>query len=238
MSEQPSPAPEPAPAPKKSQRPRGAVPKKYLDELLLAEDVAGAASKAAYVEKLQEEEVAPAQVTALQTMIIAARAQISKAGAKTTDRKVSTGSETSRKKALLALTTRVQTRAKRIYDRGHPRRDDFYIGKPIDKSRADLEQASATLIEHARSDAKLAFDAAFVARLEAARTAYVDAQGEQTGKQTDATTTRLSLADLIHAIAKARRDLQYAADTAWPAVEKVHVAIRREFKIPAHRALA
>jgi hypothetical protein len=41
----------------------------------------------------------------------------------------------------------------------------------------------------------------------------------------------------VKEVADNRRQLQYAADAAWPSTEKVNAGIRTEFKIPPNRAL-
>lgn len=237
MSEQPAPNPGEEPEKKKARRPRAEVPRAYLDELTTAGEVATAAAKPAYVPKLLEEGMEETQVQSLLALIKAAREQCAEVGGKTTEKKTVTQSESKLRDALLVQVDKLQSRAKRAYDRDDPRRADYYIGKPMGDSRPQIEQATAAMIKHATADAKLKAGPALLANLTAAREAYLGVQGEQSTKATDATEGRESLEDMIKEVATARRNIQYAADAAWPSREKIHGAIRKEFKIPPTRPL-
>lgn len=237
MTDQPVPTPGDEPEDSKRKRPRADIRQEYLDELTLATEVAKAAAKPEYAAKLLEEAVEAADVAALVQLVADTRAQIADTGSKATGQKSTTMSEAELKDALVMLAGKIQARAKRTYDRGDPRRDDYYVGKAIGSNRPQLEQASAALLKHAAADPKMKVGPELLAQLETARTAYVEVQGEQTGKKAAATTTRETMAAMVKAVAKARRNIQYAADAAWPAKGGKHTPIRREFKIPATRKL-
>ena len=62
-------------------------------------------------------------------------------------------------------------------------------------------------------------------------------QTAQSGDQSGATTSRSQLEAKVKEVADKRRQLQYAADAAWPATKKVNAGVLTEFKIPPNRAL-
>ena len=162
---------------------------------------------------------------------------VTSAGGKNTKKKSATLDEDQLRESLVVLVGKVQALAKSKYERGHPRRDDYHIGEAFEKSRSKLEQASLNVLTHAKADTKLKIAPALITRLEEARTAYLGAQSDQSGKKTEASNARGQLEAKIKELTILRRQIQYAADAAWPAREKVHSAIRKEFKIPTTRAL-
>lgn len=247
MSDQPTPPPGPEAEDnqdagkddsknKKPRRPRSDIRQVYLDELTLSTEIATAAEKPAYAAALEEAGTDAAAIAAFKAKLEAARGLATSTGGKKTEKKGATLDEERKKSALVILIGKVQSRAKAKYGRGNPRRKDYHIGKAIDNSRALLEQAALDVHTHATTDTKLNIAPALLTSLKAARDAYMGGQGEQTGKTTEATSASESLAATIKELAIARRDIQFAADAAWPAREKIHGAIRREFKIPANRS--
>jgi hypothetical protein len=79
--------------------------------------------------------------------------------------------------------------------------------------------------------------AELLAKLTAARAAYLKAQGEQSDKKAAVASAREQMEAKLAEVTTARRNIQYAADSAWPARIKIHAATRTEFKIPASRGL-
>ena len=73
--------------------------------------------------------------------------------------------------------------------------------------------------------------------LDTALTTYTNVQPTQTGGQSDATTNRALLETKVKEVADLRREIQYAADTVWPARNSAKAGIRVEFKIPPNKAL-
>lgn len=54
---------------------------------------------------------------------------------------------------------------------------------------------------------------------------------------TDSSTQHNITTTMIKEVTTARRGIQSVADATWPALEKVHGPIRKEFKIPLDRRL-
>lgn len=166
MTDQPSPTPTSGDEPesgKKSKQPRSEVRKEFLDEITLANEIVTAAEKPAYAPALLEGGIDAAAVAALKTLIDKARGLAKDTGGKKTEKKTATLDETKLKKALVLQIGRVQSLATGKYKRGDPKRDDYYIGKKIDNSRAQLEQVAVNVLTRATADTKLKAPAALLA---------------------------------------------------------------------------
>lgn len=111
------------------------------------------------------------------------------------------------------------------------------MGTKFSSSRKLLDQAAVSFLENLKTDTLPGIDADSVAGIEAALTAYRAVQADQTGAQSGATTGRSALETAVAALARRRREIQFAADAAWPAGKPGNAAIRREFGLPPDKAL-
>ena len=223
-------------APGKSDRnPPDDIRKDFLDEVSLATSVALAAKKSEYQPALLAAGLEADQVSLLEAIIADARSLISSTTGKKTATKTSTLTESDCREALVVLVGKVRSLAKRKYPRGNPRRKDYHIGDAINKSRAKLEQVAHNVHSHASDDPLLKVPAALLASLKATSDQYTLLKGEHSGKRSAASEERQKLLAKMKQVADARRGVQYVADAAWPAREKVHAPIRREFKLSPDR---
>jgi len=213
------------------------IRKDFLFELSVSSDVAAAAKKPEYMQKLLDEGLVPAEIPALASRVESARGLITSATSKKTDTRQTIKSEAAARRTLLVLLGQVRSLAKAAYRRGSPRRVDYRIGKPIDKSRAQLIQSAHAILSNAKSDPSLKASAALLAKLEQAQAVYLALQSEQSDKRSEASGERQRLEREMKALAEARRGIQYFADAAWPAREKEHGPIRREFRLHPNRGL-
>ena len=151
-----------------------------------------------------------------------------------------TGTEAELKDALVERLQEVQKAAKqksvRTGDKTLPKK--YGIGGKFSSSRALLEQAADSFLENLKTDTLPGIDAAAVTAIKDALAAYRQVQADQTGAQSGATTGRTGLEAAVAAIARRRREIQLAADAAWPASKKTNAGIRVEFGLPADKALA
>ena len=232
----PTPTPNPQPTPK-SKRQRSPVNQHLVDELDLAEQLAGVAQKAAYKTALAGEEIDGAFITGLTGKIAEADKLLGSATDDTADKQSTTKQEQALKDALHAQIQAIQQRAKRKYAEGDPLRAKYFIGERIESNRATLERATRAILQQLATDTLPGLKPADGPALQAALDAYVKVQGDQTGTQSDATTARSQLAAKVKAVADLRRQIQYAADTLWPATQATNAGIRTEFKISATKAL-
>jgi hypothetical protein len=221
----------------KSKRSRSLINQALAAELTLARELANTAAKTTYAPKLAEEEIDAAFLTAMNIEIGKAEALLASAGGKSAEKKTTTGSEEDRKAELLELIGKVQARAKRKYQKtGDPLRAKYYIGEHLAASRTLLENAAQAIITRLATDTLPGMKPADVTALQAALTAYKTVQTTQSGDQSDATTARSQLETKVKEVADLRRQIQYAADAAWPATKKVNAGVRTEFKLSPDRA--
>ncbi|MFA6289611.1 MAG: hypothetical protein WC661_19700 [Opitutaceae bacterium] len=236
-----TPTPENTPTPPDNNDPkrsRSLINKAQSAELTLAGELAETAKKPEYTAALAAEEIDAAFITELTDLIDEANGFLTSAGGKTVEKKTTTDSEETLKKKLLAQIATVQARAKRKYLKtGDPQRAKYYIGQNIGISRTLLESASLAILTRLGTETLPGMTPAAVTKLKDARDAYVKVQTTQSGDQSGATTVRSQLEAKVKEVAAKRRQLQYAADAAWPSTEKVNAGVRTEFKIPPDRAL-
>jgi hypothetical protein len=216
------------------QRSRGLVDQSLVDELNLAEEVAGTAAKPTYASPLTEEGIDAAFLENLGTKITEADKSLAAAAGKSADRKAVTQEEKRRKAAVLGLLRIVWSRAKRKYKAGDPMREKYFIAQRL-SNRPLIERATAAVLENLATDTLPAHKPTHTAALAAALKAYKDIQVEQTGEQSGATTGRAGLADQVKAIADLRREIQHAADAVWPAENKANAGIRKAFRLSASK---
>jgi hypothetical protein len=221
----------------KTKRSRSLINQALATELTLAGELANTAEKPAYAPTLADEEIDTAFITALRTKIDEANTFLASAGAKTAEKKTTTDSEEDLKAELLELIGKVQARAKRKYPQtGDPQRAKYFIGQHLATSRTLLESATQAIITRLASDTLPGMKPADVIALQAALTAYQAVQTMQSGDQSAATTARSQLDAKVKEVAELRRQIQYAADAAWPATKKVNAGVRTEFKLSPNRA--
>jgi hypothetical protein len=206
-------------------------------ELTLSRELAQVAAKPEYASALAAEDIGAAFIAGFLQKIGEGEALMSGAVGKTADKESITQREDGLKEALLAEIGKVQTRAKRKYKPGDPMRAEYFIGKAIEPRRALLETSTRAILTSLAADTLPGMKAEDTTALQGALDAYLGVQTEQTGGQSGATTGRDLLEAKVKEIADLRRQIQYAADTLWPAAKKTNAGIRTEFKIPADRKL-
>ncbi len=141
--------------------------------------------------------------------------------------------------ALLVLLRDFQQRAKRLLPTGDPKRAAYGINKGnFGRDREGLEQDADTIIKLASADALPGLKPEKLAAATAALAAWKKADqdqhkaGENQGKllgQLDA-----KMAD----VNARRRDIQLAADTAWPPTDDTSAPLRHAFKLPVNQPIA
>ncbi len=229
------PTPIPTPA---SKRTRGNMNHAHVAALAEAEQLCLKAQKAAYATPLAARQIDAAFVTTLANDVKTTRDKLANAVEGTTSKTTDTVGESNAEQNLMLALQEVQSAAKQKYGRSqHTLLADYHVNtKPrIDSSRAMLEQGAQNIIKKLGSDTLPGITAAKVGNLVSLRTAYVNSKGTQTGDQSDATSARKQLADLIHSITDRRIQLQHAADAEWPYTNAANAGIRSEFQLPLSR---
>jgi hypothetical protein len=238
MPEPATPAPAPVP-PAKAKAARSPISKELLAELQLATAVAAAAVKADYATQLAKRDIAADYVAELQADIAAAQTLAGQTVGKTAAKQGVTSTEAELKDTLVERLQEVQKAAKqksvRTGDKTLPKK--YGIGSKFSSSRALLEQTADSFLENLKTDTLPGIDAAAVTAIKDALADYRQVQAEQTGAKSGATTGRAGLEAAVAAIARRRREIQLAADAAWPASKKANAGIRGEFGLPPDKAL-
>jgi hypothetical protein len=231
----PTPTPDPTPSPKRS---RSDINQEWIGELTNSEQIAAAAQKPAYAPTLAEGDIDAAKVTAFAKAVSDAQKLAGTATQKTTSKKGMTESEAELMGNLVELIKEVQKRAKQKYEAKNPTvLKDYAVGGKWYNSRALLEQTATNILGKLAADTLPGISAAKVATLQKALDDYKQVQTDQTGGQADATTDRANLEKAIKDIIVRRREIQFAADAAWPHTNKTNAGIRTEFKLPADKAM-
>lgn len=235
----PDPVPTPPPAPAKPKRTRGPINQRWLDELSESAELTATTAKAKFAAKMADEGIDAAFLTGMNTALADAQKWVAAATGSTSSKGTVTDDEEALKKALLKAIGVIQNRAKRKYTKvGDPGLDKFFVNKGIEAKRSLLEAAAAAIIETLKTETLPKLKTTEVDTLKAALAAYLGIQGDQTGAQGSATTSRSDLGATVAEVAGLRRQLQLAADLLWPADEPENAGTRGEFKLPPDKALA
>lgn len=237
MPDTPTPTPAPPPEPDKPKRPRSPVNQAHAAEFTLSRELARVTAKPEYADPLAGEGLDAAVIVDLVKKIGEGEALMSGAVGKTADKEAITQREGDLKQAPLGVIGKVQGRAKRKYKPGDPMRAKYFIGKTIEASRSLLETSTRAILTSLATDTLPGMKAEDTTALQAALDAYLGVQTEQSGGQSGATTGRGLLEAKVKEVADLRQQIQYAADTVWPAAKKTNAGIRTEFKISADRKL-
>ena len=230
-----TPATEPVPV--KAKRSRALLNQQHAAELLEAESVATTSEKTEYAAALAAEGIDAAIVADLRTRLAEAHGLAASAEGRTVAKEVATQDEDACRAVLLKLVALVQSRAKRAYKPGDPRRGRYFIAQKIRGSRLLLDSSAQTILLHLSEDTLPGMKPEDVVAFQAALNAYSASQSVQAGDQSGATTTRAQFKEKVKAIAGLRRLIQYAVDSIWPASRKANAGIRIEFKLSATQSL-
>jgi hypothetical protein len=233
----PTPTPTPAPTPK-AKRDHSPINQEWIKELNDSEQIAAAAQKPAYAPTLAEGDIDAAKVTAFAKAVSDAQKLAGTATQKTTSKVGVTNREAELMGNLVELIQEVQKRAKQKYEAKNPTvLKDYAVGGKWYNTRTILEQTATNILGKLAADTLPGIDAAKVAALQKALNDYKQVQTDQIGGQADATTDRANLEVAVKDIVARRREIQFAADAAWPHTNKANAGIRTEFKLPTDRAL-
>ena len=231
----PDPVPAPQPDTTKPKRTRGVVNKAHEEAVSKTEKVIAIRNNPAYKAVLEEREIDDPFVTGLSTDCSTARGFLGQVVDKTSDKTGATQAESDTKRALVKLTREVQAAAKQKHDGDANELRDYYVGQNIDQNRSTLEQAVAAILKKLETNTLPGIKPATVTALSDALKAYKDSDSTQSGKQSAASGTRISLEDLIEKINKGRRKILFAVEGAWPSDNPANAPIRREFDLPPNR---
>ncbi|MBI5386571.1 MAG: hypothetical protein HZA90_18020 [Verrucomicrobia bacterium] len=223
----------------KAARTRGDIDQTILADIKLAEDVAAAAQDIDHKDKLAEEDLPPTAASELLTLAQAARERVGQVVTAKKAKLSSTQNEEKALNSLMAALRDLQQRAKRKFPKGDPKLAAYGIGKTnFGRDRESLEQDAENAIKLATADALPGVKPEKLTAAGAALAAWKQADKDQH----KAKEAQGKLLDLLNAkvaeLNTKRREIQLAADTAWPHTDKANVPVRRAFKLSATQPIA
>ncbi len=245
MPDSPTPPAPPTPStPASGGQPPGDFNQGQLETIRKSEGLAHAAQKAEYSAILIADGLAAGTPAQLITQCELWRSLSGDAVGATTDKEQHSGlgddAETALKrqiecfrgKARLAITQHPTWKDAEIT----AFRARYFINKSIFSSRALTEQTARDILANAAADSLPGVTPARLQQATAALAAYIATEAPQSDAQSTATQLRQKRDTTFAEALRLRHEIQYAADTAWPWWDDAHLAIRREFLLPAGRA--
>lgn len=227
-----------APAPEQQRAPRGLISQKWIDEVNKAEEILAIARKEEYRERLQGAEITGEFLDGVAADVEDARTIIAQATQKTVAARTATSHESATREKLLGMLDEVQARARQKYAATNKiALKDYLVGENISSSRARLEQGTQTILNKLASDTLPGMTPEKIAAMANLLVQYKELQTTQTSEQSDATSSRAQLKEMIDAVVAYRRKIQFAADAIWPARNPANAGIRGEFRLPADRTM-
>ena len=223
----------------KAKATRGDVNQSILADIKLAEDVAAAAQDAGHAAKLAEEDLPATAATDLLALAKAARDLVGRVVTAKNDKLAATQAEAEALDTLMTALRDLQQRAKRKFDKGDPKLAAYCIGKTnFGRDRETLEQDAENIIKLATADALPGLKPDKLAAAGRRLTAWKKADKAQGKAGEDQGKALGELETKVADVNAKRRDIQLAADTAWPHTDKANTPVRRAFKLPANQPIA
>lgn len=227
---------------------RGVINKSYLDELQASRKVASAAVDPDHAAGLTAVECDATLAPAIETLATKIETALGLLTGTRAAKKTATVEEASAREALLAVLQPIQTAAKRAFSDDQSKlREAYGIGRGLSGetlasvltlARGVLHRLTPAAVGEPPTDQLPGITAAGkIADLAAAITTYGakdNAQGEQ---KTEAAATLEQIEADVAKLADLRRQVQLAADQAWPWRTPGVVTIRKSFLLPPTRPL-
>lgn len=239
MPETTPPTPPTTPAAAKPKQTRGDLDAKILADLKLAEDVAAAAQDADHAAKLADEGMPAAAAANLVALVATARGL---AGNVVTAKQAKLGTTQKEQAALdnlLALLRDFQQRAKRVFLSGDPKRAAYGINKVnFGRDRQSLEQDADNIIRLAAADALPGLKPEKITAANTALAAWKKADQDQHKAEEKQGGLLAQLEAKLAETNTKRREIQLAADTAWPHTDAANAPVRRAFKLPVNQPIS
>ncbi len=240
----PATPPKTGPAPKKSKITRGETNQQILDELANAKKVAASALDATYASGLADVDLDPTLPGQINTL--AAKITTDLGGLKNARvaKKTATKQEIATRDALIAVLAPIQTAAKRKFKGTEAaQRAAYYIGSSLGTQTLDeVLLAARNVLARLTPGKNNAQPTDVLPGIKAngaikdladAISDYADDNTEQGDQQQEASAALEAIWADVTKLAGLRRDVQLAADQAWPWRDKGTATIRKAFLLPA-----
>jgi hypothetical protein len=244
----PAPTPTPDPAPAKAKRTRSALNKEYLKEITLARAVAAAALDPAHTTALAGVDFDDDLSGRANTLSDQLEAALGTLAGTRAGKKQTTDEEAAARETLLAAIAPIQTAAKRKYKgTSIEQRGAYFIGGPKQLVNSTLEEvltaarAIHTRLSPGANNAPPVDTLPGIKPLGAIKTlsdaiAAYDAKNTTQASQQEAAEAALEAIETTATeLAEVRREIQLAADQAWPWRTPGVKTIRKAFELPEDR---
>lgn len=229
-------APAASPKPAKAKRTPGLLNQEHMRKLDKTDSIVTATQEENRADALAAREITADLVTEVVENIAAARAKAGEIVQHRADTRVATEAEAIAAEKLIGGLQEVQKAAKQKYAKtNRPALIAYFVGKPLNGSRANLSQTSQSIVDKAGADTLPGYTLAKSKALIALRKTWVAANKQQTDSATAAKTALADFKVLLKSIETKRAEIQLAADAEWPHTDEANAAIRREFRLPANR---
>ena len=233
----PDPTPTPAPAPATPKKTHELVSKADLANVELARSLALAAKAPDLAALFADEEVTPAEMTAIVTDANTAENTLAPAvSLASTAWKVTTRNETKAKKALATFVLSLQGAAKRKFRGNAAKLGGYCIGKKtLGDVREEYEKDVQAMLTLAAGDVLKGFPPAKLAAGATLLAAWKDADDAQQTADRAFAGARGAFKKAVASLNARRTDLQLAVNNGRPHTDPDNAIVRRAFKIPANR---
>ncbi len=215
-----------------TRRERGAFNKAYLAELDETDDIVRAAQKAEYASVLADFDITAAQVSELKNSSETCRDLLGRAQTGHDNAQSATSNKEANEAALIAAIRRVQSGARLKYDGETANLNRYFIGVPLEKNEARLEQIAQTILQNLQSETLPGVKAAQTTALQSALTDWQQQGDTQSDSKTAATGDQTRAVALLLVVKRAKRQIQIAADGAYPYTNPNSATARRDFHLP------
>jgi hypothetical protein len=222
-----------------ARRRRSVLNQAQLKALDTAAQIAATAKKEPYKAALKTRDIAETLIGNLDNALLACRNAIADAVESDTAVRLATTTESDARKALLAGLREVQTAARQKFARTRPEAlKDYYIGEKLgNANRATLVQIAEGILQRLADQSLPGITPETIAALRAQRTAYTQANADQSGHAAAAKSHRDAALAQLKIATDLRLTVQFAADALYPFDKPASAPARTEFALPARRRL-
>lgn len=242
------PAPAPAPAKTKPNRERGIANRAYLDEIANSRKVAAAAVDSEHTGPLAAAELDATIIANINSLADLIEKDLGKLTGERAGKGTITDQEKAARDALLAVLQPIQTAAKRKFSgETQTLREAYYISAGLSSSTLEevITASRSVLARLSSSDGKVPPQdvlpgitaAGRIKELADAITTYGGKNKAQSDKQEEAAKLLETIKTNVPKLAKLRRQVQLAADQAWPWRTTGVATIRKAFLLSPDRPM-
>jgi hypothetical protein len=216
-----------------------ALNKRQTEQLLLAELICHVAQVPEYAARLGDFRIPAAMVADLLADAATARSQSTSAVQHTGERMAATSGGGTKGTTLVRSLRQIQASARALHQQSSPERlHEYLVGDRIGQSRPILEQASQTILAKASTERPPGVDTDFIQRVQDQRAEYVASQAPQQASEAQGMAARAKRDALVRSINTRRRQIQLAANAAWPPGVPANVEVRTRFRLPPNRSVS